>query len=233
MIEKDCRNLRKQLEQVSKANKREAIVNQLNSRLDDLITLRVTVLTTTNSLKAMACRTSLDRELNPDKALDRVATIRSLLDDDPLSITKGRDFTNMKKAFEKFAEEGQVAVEATWAAYMPKARPNVNKGQITQAKQLKDSVKKADRLEKLNDRTTNLSKTPPANEEEFREIEAVWEEIRQMIDELPVISSDPKVQEFLRAANSRSGAPIDLLTDEVRIWLQENSVADKYHITTV
>ena len=233
MIEEDCRKLLEQLEEVSKANEREGIVKQLDSRLDDLNTLRLKVLAATDSLKAIAYRTSIDSELNPAIAIDRVQTIRSLLNADPLSITKGRDFTSMKKAFEKFAEEGRVAVEDTWVAYMPKARPNVDKGRMAQAKQLKDSAKDADRLEKLDDRATNLGKTPPADEAEFLEIEAVWNEVRQMIDKLPEISSDPKVQEFLRAANSQSGASLDLLTDEVRIWLQKNSLAEKYHITTV
>ena len=54
-----------------------------------------------------------------------------------------------------------------------------------------------------------------------------------MMAALPDVSNDPVVQEFLKAANSTGGASIDLLTDEVRVWLYENKIADKYRISTM
>jgi len=54
-----------------------------------------------------------------------------------------------------------------------------------------------------------------------------------MIAELPAVADDPIVQEFLKAANSRTGASLELLTEEVRKWLKENNVANKYRITTM
>ena len=115
MIAEDCQKLRAQLEEVAKAEEREKVVEQLESRRTELLALRETVTLATDSLKAISSRTEIAGKLDSTKAIERVQKIRESLMTDPLSITKGRDFSNLKKAFEKFAEVGSAAVEATWA----------------------------------------------------------------------------------------------------------------------
>jgi hypothetical protein len=233
MIAQECKKLREQLEEVAKAEERENVVEQLEARRTELLKLRDAVLAVTNSLKAIARRRELVGNLDPSKCVERVQRIREALKTDPLSITKGRDFSNMKKAFEKFAEDGRAATEATWEQYMPKARPSVDTNQLAQAEQQKDFVTTASQLKTRAKYAEKIGKKPPANEEEFMEIESAWEDIRRMIAELPHVADDPNVQEFLKATNSQSGASLDLLTNEVRAWLAENNVADKYRITTM
>ena len=233
MIAEDCQKLRAQLEEVAKAEEREKIVEQLKSRQTELLALRDAVTLVTDSLKAISSRTEIAGKLDPTKAIERVQKIRESLMTDPLSITKGRDFSNMKKAFETFAEDGSAAVEATWELYMPKARPSVDPNQLAQAEQQRDFVAIAMQLRTRAKHAEKIGKKPPANEQEFLEIESVWADIRRMISELPDVADDPKVQEFLKAANSQGGASIDLLTDEVRKWLHENNIAEKYRITTM
>lgn len=233
MIAEECRKLREQLEEVSRANERENIVQQLNSRREELVSLSEAVLSVTDSLKSLASRTSIVGTLDPAKAIERVAKIRASLAEDPQSITKGRDFSNMKKAFEKFAEDGGVAAKETWAAYLPKVRPKVDKGQIDQAENLKESAPIARKLKSLEANTRKLEKKTPANEEAFIELESAWEGIRLLIDDLPPLTNNPKVQEFLKEANAPAGASIDLLTGEVRDWLDENNIVEKYRITTM
>lgn len=233
MIAEECKKLREQLEEVAKAEERENVVEQLESRRTELLKLREAVLSVTDSLKAISSRSELVGKLDPSKCVERVQKIREALKTDPLSITKGHDFSSMKKAFEKFAEDGSAATEATWEQYMPKARPSVDTNQLAQAEQQKDFLTTASRLKARAKYAEKIGKKPPANEEEFLEIESAWEDIRRMIAELPDVADDPNVQEFLKAANSQSGASLDLLTDEVRAWLAENNVADKYRITTM
>ena len=233
MIAEQCKALREQLEEVKRADDREKVVKQLNSRQEELVTLRDSVVRVTDSLNAIQSRTAIIGDLDSSKSLERVRKIRDALNVDPLSITKGHDFTNMKKAFEKFVEEGKDALEATWQAYLPKARPTLDKNQLAQAEQQKDFKTTTVQLKAREKHAAKLCKTPPSDEEEFTEIEKAWEDVRQMIAELPEVANDPTVQEFLKAANSSTGASIELLTDEVRVWLRNNNVADKYRITTM
>lgn len=233
MIADQCKNLREQLEELKNADDRQKIVEQLEKRREDLATLRDAVRVVTDSLQVLARRTSLVGKVGAATAIERVHRIREALNADPLSITKGRDFTLMNRAFEAFIKEGAAAAKATWDIYMPRARPTPDSNQVAQAEQQKDFVTIANRLKARAKYADTIGKKPPANEEEFVQIEAAWADIRQMISELPQVASDPKVQEFLQAANSQEGASLGLLTDEVHKWLHENNITEKYRITTL
>jgi hypothetical protein len=233
MIAEECKKLRQQLEELALAEEREAVHNQLEQRRCDLVEVRDLLLAVTNSLRAISAKTKLVGDLDSVKCLERVRKIRELLSTDPLSITKGRHFADMRKAFEKFATDGRACAEATWAQFMPRAKPSVDANQLTQAEQQNDFKAIVAKLKNRVKDAERLGKTPPANEENFAEIESAWDDIREMMAALPDVTDDPVVQEFLKAANSSSGASIDLLTDEVRAWLHENRIADKYRITTM
>lgn len=233
MIAEECKKLRQQLEELALAEERETVHDQLEQRRCELVEVRDMLLAVTNSLKALSARTGLVGDLDPAKCLDRVRKVRESLLVDPLSITKGRQFTDMRRAFEKFATDGSACAEATWAQFMPRAKPSVDMNQLAQAEQQNDFKSIAVKLKNRAKYAEQLGKKPPANEEDFAEIESAWDDIRQMMAALPDVADDPVVQEFLKAANSSGGASIELLTDEVRTWLQENKIADKYRITTM
>ena len=116
---------------------------------------------------------------------------------------------------------------------MPKARPTVDMNQVAQAEQQEAFKSKASQLRSRAKYAEQIGKRPPATANDLSVLEATWEDIWRMIAELPAVSDDPVVQKFLKAANSRTGASLALLTEEVRKWLQENNVADKYRITTM
>jgi hypothetical protein len=233
MIAEECKKLRQQLEELALAEERQTVHDQLEQRRCELVEVRAMLLAVTNSLKAISARTKLVGDLDSAKCLVLVRKIRESLLADPLSITKGRQFTDMRKAFEKFATDGGLCAEATWAQFMPRTRPSVDTNQLAQAEQQKDFNAIAVKLRNRAKYAEQLAKKPPANEEDFAEIESAWADIREMIAALPDVADDPVVQEFLKAANSCGGAPINLLTDEVRAWLQENKIADRYRIITM
>lgn len=230
MIAEECKKLRQQLEEVADAERREATVEQLEKRQTELLELKETVLAATNALAAMAKRTTIVGKLDSTKAYDRVQKIRETLQEDPQKISQGVNLTNMKKAFEKFAEDAGTATEATWVQYKPRAKPTIDPNQVAQAEQQEAFRSNAARLRARAKFADQASKKPPATEEAFAELEAAWEDIRQSIAELPTVASDPKVKEFLKAANANDGASLELFTDEVRKWLEENKATDKYRI---
>lgn len=232
MIANECKSLRRQLEEVANAEERQNVVEQLEARREELTILREAVVAVTNSLEAIASRCEIQGKLDSSKCIERVLKIRESLKVDPLSLTKGKDFLYMKKAFEKFTEDGNAAAIQTWEQYMPKARPTVDMNQVTQAEEQEAFKSKASQLKSRAKYAEQIGKHPPANTEDLSVLEATWEDIRRMIAELPAVSDDPLVQEFLKAANSRTGASLDLLTEEVRAWLKRNKITNKYCIRT-
>jgi hypothetical protein len=230
MIAEECRTLRHQLEGVDRAEDRRRTVENLNVRYDDLEKLRETVLSATTALRAIAARTAIKGTIDGTKAQSRLKSIRQALQDDPQSITKGRDFSLMKSALEKFAASVVKATEETWDQYVVNARPAIDVNRVKEA-ELQDAFKHTVRkLESSTKEADQKSRRPPANEEQFAALEATWEEIRDLIDELPSAANDPVVREFLKAANSKEGADLNQLTDAVRDWLSENQTSDRYRI---
>jgi hypothetical protein len=233
MIAEECKSLRLQLEQVSKANENEKTVNHLSSRQTDLLNLKEKVVAAVDSLQALVKRTTISDKPNGTKALDQVQKLRKAFKEDPTSITAGRNFTNMKSAFEKFVNETSEATKSTWVHYLPRARPNVDANRIAQAEQQEAFRTKAILLKVRVKHAEQSSKHPPLTEAEFVELEAVWAEIRELLEALPAVTNDPKVREFLKSANSPKGASLDLLTEEVIVWLRENNTFEKYRIVNL
>ena len=161
MIAEECKKLRQQLEELALAEERETVHDQLEQRRCELVEVRDMLLAVTNSLKAISARTKLVVDLDAEKCLDRVRKIRESLLADPLSITKGRQFTDMRKAFEKFATDGNACAEATWLQFMPRARPSVDTNQLAQAEQQKDFKAIAGKLKNLLRSLPPTKKTSP------------------------------------------------------------------------
>ncbi len=233
MIADDCKALRLQLEQVTKAKRNEQTVHQLNERRTDLLELKEKVVAAVVSLQALAKRTTIVGKLDATKAVDRIQKLREALKNDPQSITKGRDLAYMKSAFEKFTDEASKATELTWDQYLPRARPKVDANQVAQAEQQEAFKTKAVQLKARVKHAEQSSKRAPSTETEFVELEAVWQDIRRLLEALPAVTNDPKVRDFLEAANSSKGASLDMLTEEVIVWLKENKTHDKYRIVNL
>lgn len=230
MIAEDCKKLRQQLEQVAKAEANEKIVEQLNLRRQELLELKDKVVAATVSLQAIATRTAIIGKPDATKAFERVQKLRVALMDDPQSITKSRDLIDMKSAFDKFTNDAAKATTATWDQYLPRARPNIDANQVAQAEQQEPFKANAVQLKSRVKHAESLSKRPPATEAAFVELETIWQDVRTLLESLPPVTNDPRIREFLKAANSSNGASLDMLTEEVLAWLKENKTADKYRI---
>ena len=184
-------------------------------------------------MEAVGSRTKIIGKLDATKAYERVQKLRIALKDDPQTITNGRDLTNMSSAFNKFTEHVLAATTATWDQYLLRAQPNVDANQIAQAEQQEAFKKTVRELKSKVELAEFLSKSHPTSETGFVTLETVWQDIRILIESLPAVTNDPKVREFLKAANSLNGAPLDMLTKEVRLWLNENKASDKYRIVNM
>lgn len=233
MIAENCKSLRLHLEQVSKAKLNEQTVQQLNERREELLELKEKVVAAVVSLQALAQRTTIIGKLDASKAVERVQKLRVALKSDPQSITKGRELTYMRSAFEKFIDDASKATELTWDQYLPRARPNVDANQVAQAEQQEAFKTKAVQIRTRVKHAEQSSNRPPLTEADFIELEAIWQEIRGLLEALPAVTNDPKVRDFLKAANSLEGASLDMLTDEVIAWLKENQTHKKYRIVNL
>ena len=136
----------------------------------------------------------------------------------------------MKNALGKIADTLDEATKETWKDFLAKSKPKLDANQVGQARQLQVHKADVERLEELEALAKRAVRKPPVDEEAFADIESQWQTIRELVTSLPSPSDNPEIQAFLEAANSRDGAPIELMTEEVLDWLKEQSMSKKFRI---
>ena len=230
MIATKCETLRDLLRGLEKAKTNKRVVESLGDCQEALVILRDKADASFSSYKAMNNREAVSDTPDGSKAQKYISDLRSALKDDPESITKGRGFTTMKKAMEKIADALDVATKETWKDYLAKSKPRIDSNQVGQARQLQSHKDDVVLLEQLDSLVTRAMRKPPAGEGAFVDIESQWQKIRDLIKSLPSPSDNPEIQAFLEAANSRDGAAVELMTEEVIDWLKKQKMSKKFRI---
>ena len=73
-------------------------------------------------------------------------------------------------------------------------------------------------------------KNKPTSEEDFKKFDGLVKQVDTAWNELGSDEVPPNVERFLRAAGGREGAPIDLLTTEVKEWLETRKINSSFRI---
>jgi FtsZ-binding cell division protein ZapB len=231
MITDDCAKLSELLSQVENAKRNEQLVNKLSERKAEVRKLRDKLLASTNRLAPLRSRDAkLEQLPDASSAFTRVTTMRETLAQNPADITKGRDFTTLRTIFEKLADKVDTVVETAWPDFVERFRAKTDKTQLKQCETFSTHATTVRRIEALEIETKRLQRRPPQNEEAMKALEGKWEEIRDLVKSLPAVNSDPEIQAFIDAANSRDGASLDLLSSKVRAWLAEQKMTAKFRI---
>ena len=163
------------------------------------------------------------------KAASRVTTMREQLATDPREITKGQSFSLLRRAIGTLSEQLDKRVKEVWKEYVDTTAPPVDSKQL---KHHRDSPRLADAVYQIGrhlDAANRLAKTPPSSTESLQGIMENWEAIRVLMRQLPV-TDEPEVQAFLDAAISKDGSSLELLTETVKEWLQQNGMASDFCI---
>ena len=232
MIPDDCKKLLGQLRDIERAQLNKKTVELLKEREDELREVEKAVVVASEALLALEKRREISSKPDASIAIERTVAVRTALAVDANAITGKQLYRNMKNAFEKLNAEMLKATTKSWEEYLalPSTEPKADPQQVADAKLQKSLAGVLSQLEQKQRLAGQLVKSPPANEEEFLELERVWSLIREMIQSLPPVSNSPQVRAFFVAINSGKGAELSLLTDEVLDWLRENEKVDGYRI---
>lgn len=230
LIEK-CKNIQKRLSCLEKSRQQQELVKMLNRRADDLGVILdqfKVVLSRLGTLVELKIVSVVDLPDSED-AIWRVEAMKERLKNEPADITKGRDFNDLCNALKRVTDEGRPVADRTWNEYLKQESPVVDS---TLLKQHRDSPQHAEAVNRIGELWGNvrgLVKQPPLNITSFREIQKLWEQIRKFMQQLPKCD-DPEVQAFLDAVIGSDGASIELLTESVVKWLDDNKMIEEFSV---
>ncbi len=220
-----CSTIGTLLQKLEIARQERDLASKLNERAKELEEVADPFVNAMSSFHALCDQRIIRHSEMPDssKAAGRVAEMRKVLAENPQNITKGRDFTLLRQSIGKLTDKcGELSAEA-WKEYVNEQAPKVEKNVLNQFRDLPQYEHTVARIDELVGDLRWAERKAPADAEILHSIEEKWEELRECLAKLPV-TEDPEVQAFLNAAISAEGAELDLLTPNVREYLDEHEM---------
>ena len=153
-----------------------------------------------------------------------IAKIRELLTDDPASINAS--VNRLVKGCDKVADKTAVSVKAAWDEVVKRRQPVVDEAELKRCEQFNSEAATISEIRRL--KGISVARVP-SDRDSLHEIETRWERMRELISSLPKGSENPEVNRFLDAVR-KGGAPLELLTDSVRQYLDEQGKTDAFRI---
>lgn len=160
--------------------------------------------------------------------LNHINTVASNFDQEPSWIISfnNRPFENSLKSLNAELDE---YISSEWRAYTERSR-HANAQVLDVLSGIPAFAQTVQKVRGLTARLEQRRSSRPTSEEDFeyfddlvREVDAAWSELGS--DEVP-----PNVEKFLKAAGGREGAGLDLLTDDVKDWLETRKIDTSFRI---
>lgn len=228
MINSRASNVVPLLQRYDQFRKDLKLNEQLRSRNDELKAAA-------DSLEEPAKRVELQRQrewikesqlpsADVEKLQTAIAKIRELLPDEPGKIDT--TVNRLVKGCESVVTKADKQTADVWAEVVKRRQPAVDEAELTRCEQFNSESATVEEIRRL----TRISVTRvPSDLEQLHEIEKRWDRLRELIGRLPKGSDNPDVNRFLDAVR-KGGAPLDLLTDSVRQYLEEAGKAKAFRI---
>lgn len=226
-----CSTISELLQRLEIARQEQDLASKLNERARELEEVADSFVKTMSSFHALCEQRIVRHSQIPDSSRSavRVVEIRKVLAEEPQNITKGRDFTLFLQSIRNLTEKcGELAAEA-WKEYVNEQAPKLEKSVLNQFRDLLQYEHTVARIDELGGDLRGAERRLPPDEKALQSIKEKWGELRECLAKLPV-TEDPEVRAFLNAATSAEGADLDLLTGNVREYLDEHEMLSDFCI---
>lgn len=166
---------------------------------------------------AGTARTTLD-QLRTRFAADRRAA----------RLTQGQGWTRFKEKTEAARTQAASSLDQSWRDFVASAYSGDKPGDLEQRLALTDvNMERLSRYRTAYEELGRLSRRRPTGREDFERVRDLARQLHEI--HLGFVSAPDAVTRFLRAI-AAGGADLDLLTDEVRAWLEKQGSTSRYQI---
>jgi len=222
-----CVELRAGLHRLKQAKDNEAKTQELERRRSELEDARYELSEEVVSAQVLLDHEQLAASALPDcaKALESCEKVEALLDPEPTAITKGRDYSYLLNRVGKVGESLRAANVQSWRAVVSQHQ-GVDEAFLRRVELFPgqaDTVRKIRELKRAYEEATRYV---PSSEDAYERFDACYTALQQELVNLDPEAFPDDVLRFFRAAQQASGAPLDVFTDGVRDWIEENGFLD-------
>ena len=218
--------LRTRICEINDALKHEKHAEALEDKRQALESFRTKLQATVTSADVLVKNQCLESATLPDpaKLADGLNKLFESFIEDPGSITRGHNFTRLSKHLETITKALRDATVSAWIEEVS-AAPKTNDSLLRQIAELHGQRAAVEQLRNANARLLDASTKPPANQGEWESYQTLVRLVEEQIKTLNTDHFPQSVLDFCKAAQS-SGAPLSMLTDEVRAGLEQHGLLD-------
>jgi hypothetical protein len=174
---------------------------------------------------------SPDVQSKADAFLSQVNNVRSNFDADPAWIIRSGNFNvaYFKNALKGLNQELDFHISREWNRYTERAR-HVNGEVLSVLGGIPAFSSTVQKIQILARRIDALRSKNPCGEPDFQKFDQLVDDMDKAWGELGSEDVPPSVMKFLRASGTREGATLDLLTEEVKKWLQSCKIEGSFRV---
>ena len=218
--------LRTRISEIKEAQKHEKHAEALEDKRQALESFRSKLQAAVTSAGVLVKNQRLESATLPDptKLADSLNKVFESFIEDRGSITKGRNFTTLTGHLDTTTKALRGATLAAWKKVVS-AAPKINDSLLRQIAELHGQRAAVEQLRNANARLVEASTKPPANQGEWDAYQTLMRLVEEQIKTLNTDHFPQSVLDFCKAAQS-SGAPLSMLTREVRAGLEEHGLLD-------
>lgn len=231
MLLERCQTLTTHLQQLETARQQQNLARSLQERGDELSTIASKFEAATRVAQVLLDAGLVTSAKLPDssKAAGRLGEMRHKLSNNPQDLTKGQSFHHLRRAIEILTQQFSEVAQNEWKEYVATTAPRIDSKLLSH---LRESTLYATTIAQIEDHNRHvklLVASAPQSKDTLREIQGHWVAIRDLLRQLPV-SDEPEVRAFLDAVISENGAPLKMLTESVRKWIEMHKMANEFCI---
>jgi hypothetical protein len=215
-------------QKATKFTERVEAVRELRERLDRALAI-VEVLEAAAAQLTAAEIAPVRKPPSADKVTETLRAVSDKLKTAPLSLNEGRDFATFRKRFEDRTSSMEDAVSKS-IGQIEQGSPTVDEAFLRQVETVAsyDLLVRDIRTKRDEFRMATLRGASTSTIQIFLERRAA---LRAAVDSLAPDEFPPAVIEFFKAARRATGAPLQLLTDDVRAWLTQRDLLTKVRVS--
>lgn len=165
-----------------------------------------------------------------EKAVESITEWRLALGRDLEHALAGDLFGRLQAALDSAIREVEQRAATTWQRYIAQNTPETSPAILAALAADPDAQVTVRDLKRFGEALRRLRELPIPTIQQLNEFDTTVEELRAAWSKLDVAGLDDEIVAFLRAANSDSGADIELLTSAVRQWLEDRGASSHYVI---
>ena len=136
----------------------------------------------------------------------------------------------LKQSFSYYREILRNNLESSWKQYVETKNPVINEELLNVLSRINAFKSTVEKVRKLNSKIEEMKSTLPENQSDIDNFLSIIHSLNETWQKLGSDNVPGEVLEFLKAAVSPRGADLNLLTDEVRVWLKMNDVIHSFRI---